>query len=309
MPAIFHSIDLSDINSFQHSLQKLFIGTIRINIVKGPYEFLQPLKRLTKVYHRFERTLWAMNTAILSIAVYALAEIVGLPDFMSFYYQDVPLLAASPAILSIIIGLAGATLIKRRKKADIFPLLGPELSEKARTAYDNRDVDSLPMQNLANEIKASLNKIKPSEILNSRQISDRAFAIVLISGAAILLAQSEIVTPSDFQSLADLRDKALSAFENVKPAESTNQEINLTGNLFGNPSLAVLNEKKMEIMLYPGIGTGSLARNTEPVERVFQQSQAGEAAAVPSELYIESLPPENKDIIKKYFTILSQLPF
>jgi hypothetical protein len=277
--------------------------------VKGPYEFLQPLKRLTKVYHRFERTLWAMNTAILSIAVYALAEIVGLPGFMNFYYQDVPLLATSPAILSIIIGLVGATLIKRRKKADIFPLLGPELSEKARTAYDNRDVDSLPMQNLANEIKVSLNKIKPSEILNSRQISDRAFAIVLISGAAILLAQSEIVTPSDFQSLADLRDKALSAFENVKPAESTNQEINLTGNLFGNPSLAVLNEKKMEIMLYPGIGAGSLARNTEPVERVFQQSQAGEAAAVPSELYIESLPPENKDIIKKYFTILSQLPF
>jgi hypothetical protein len=309
MPAIFHSIDLGGINSFQHSLQKLFIGTIRINIVKGPYEFLQPLKRLTKVYHRFERTLWAMNTAILSIAVYALAEIVGLPDFMSFYYQDVPLLAASPAVLSIIIGLAGATLIKRRKKADIFPLLGPELSEKARTAYDNRNVDSLPMQNLANEIKASLNKIKPSEILNSRQISGRAFAIVLISGAAILLAQSEIVTPSDFQSLADLRDKALSAFENVRPAESTNQEINLTGNLFGNPSLAVLNENKMEIMLYPGIGAGSLARNTEPVERVFQQSQAGEAAAVPSELYIESLPPENKDIIKKYFTILSQLPF
>lgn len=248
-----------------------------------------------------------MNAAILSIAIYALTEIIGLPGFMSFYYQDVPLLATSPAVISIILGLTGATLIKRRKKADIFPLLGPQLSEKARTAYDNRDVDSLPMQNLAKEIKASLNKIKPSEILNSRQISSRALAIVLISGAAILLAQSEIVTPSDFQSLADLRDKALSAFENEKPTQSTSQEINLTGNLFGNPSLAVLNENKMEIMLYPGIGVGSLARNTQPVERVFQQSQTGDAAAVPSELYIESLPPENKDIIKKYFTILSQL--
>jgi hypothetical protein len=127
MPAIFHSIDLGGINSFQHSLQKLFIGTIRINIVKGPYEFLQPLMRLTQAYHRFERTVWAMNAAILSIAVYALAEIIGLPGFMSFYYQDVLLLAASPAILSIILGLAGATLIKRRKKADIFPLLGPQL--------------------------------------------------------------------------------------------------------------------------------------------------------------------------------------
>lgn len=287
-------------------MQKLFIGTIRINIVKGSYEFLQPLSRLTRAYHRFERTVWAMNAAILSLAVYALTEIIGLPGFMSFYYQDFPLLATSPAVISIILGLTGATLIKRRKKADIFPLLGPQLSEKARTAYDNRDIDSLPMQNLAKETNASLNKIKASEILNSRQISSRALAIVIISGAAILLAQSEIVNPSDFQSLADLRDKALSAFENEKPAQSTSQEINLTGNLFGNPSLAVLNENKMEIMLYPGIGAGSIARNTQPVERVFQQSQTGEAAAVSSELYIESLPPENKDIIKKYFTILSQ---
>jgi hypothetical protein len=274
--------------------------------VKGPYEFLQPLSRLTQAYLRFERTIWAMNAAIISIAVYALAEIIGLPGFMSFYYQDVSLLAASPAVLSIIIGLAGATLIKRRKKADIFPLLGPQLSEKAKTAYDNRDVDSLPMQDLAGEIKASLNKIKPSDILNSRRISSRAFTIVIISGAAILLAQSEIVNPSDFQSLADLRDRALSAFENEMPAQGTSHEINLTGNLFGNPSLAVLNENKMEIMLYPGIGAGSLARNTEPVERVFSQSKGGDATAVPSELYIESLPPENKDIIKRYFTILSQ---
>jgi len=262
--------------------------------------------KLTRAYHRFERTVWAMNAAILSIAFYALAEVIGLPGFMSFYYRDAPLLAASPAILSIILGLTGATLIKRRKKTDIFPLLGPQLSEKVRTAYDNRDTDSLPMHNLAKEIKTSLNKIKPSEILNSRQISSRAFAIVLISAAAILLAQSDIVTPSDFQSLADMRDKVISAFENAAPAQSAGQERNLTGNIFGNPSLAILSENKMEIMLYPGIGAGSLARSTQPVEHVFAQSQAGEAAAVPSELYIESLPPENKDIIKRYFAILSQ---
>ena len=247
-----------------------------------------------------------MNAAIISISVYAMAEIIGIPAFMSFYYQDVILLATLPAIISIIIGLVTASIIKRRKKADIFALLGQQLSEKTRTAYDNRDVDSLPMQELAAEIRSNLNKIKTSDILNSRRISGRAFVIVIISGAAIFLAQSEIISPSDFQSLADLRDQAISAFEGETPTESAGQEINLTGNLYGNPSLAVLNENKMEIVLYPGIGAGSLARNTEPVERVFSQSQAGDATAVPSELYIESLPPENKDIIKKYFTILSQ---
>jgi hypothetical protein len=274
--------------------------------MNGPYDFLTSISRLMAAYRRFEWAVWALNAAILSIALYALAEILGIPALMSFYYQDFLPLAASPALLSIIIGTIGATLLKRRKKADIFPLLGPELSEKAKTAYDNRDVDNLPMQSLAKELKVSLAGIKPSQILDKRQIRNRTIVAVLLSVVAILLAQSEIVTPADFQSLVDLKDKAVGAFQNEPTAHTSNSERNLSGNLFGNPSLAVLNENKLDLVLTPGVGAGSIARNTEPIQRVFQQSQAGEAAAVPSELYIESLPPQNKEIIKKYFTILSE---
>jgi len=275
--------------------------------MNGPYDFLASISRLRAAYRRFEWAVWALNATIFSIALYALAEILGLPAFMSFYYQDFLPLAASPALLSIIIGTIGATLLKRRKKADIFPLLGPELSEKAKTAYDNRDVDNLPMQSLAKELKVSLVGIRPLQILDKRRISNRAIVTVILSVIAILLAQSEIVTPADFQSLIDLKDKAVGAFQTEPAAPpNTNSERNLSGNLFGNPSLAVLNENKLDLVLTPGVGAGSIARNTEPVQRVFQQSQTGEAAAVPSELYIESLPPQNKEIIKKYFTILSQ---
>ncbi len=277
--------------------------------MNGSYEFLAPLTRLIKEYQRFEMVIAALNAAIISIAIYALAQFFGLPAFMSFYWQDFLPLAASPAIISVILGFAGAMLIKRRKRTDIFPLLGPELSEKARTAYDNREVDSLPMQSLARDLKASLSKIRPSEILNRRQISTRTIMAVVLSGITIFIAQSQIsadITPADLQSLSDLRDRALGVFQNETPSQVSKN--NLTGNLYGKPSLAVLNEDKMELMLYPGIGAGSRARSTEPVERAFQPSPAGEAAAVPSELYIESLPPENKEIIKRYFTILSQTP-
>lgn len=275
--------------------------------MNGPYDFLTSISQLLKAYRRFEWAVWALNATIFSIALYALAEILGLPALMSFYYQDSLPLAASPALLSIIIGTIGATLLKRRKKIDVFPLLGPELSEKAKTAYDNRDVDNLPMQSLAKELKVSLVGIRPLQILDKRRISNRAIVTVILSVIAILLAQSEIVTPADFQSLIDLKDKAVGAFQTEPAAPpNTNSERNLSGNLFGNPSLAVLNENKLDLVLTPGVGAGSIARNTEPVQRVFQQSQTGEAAAVPSELYIESLPPQNKEIIKKYFTILSQ---
>ncbi len=286
--------------------RKLLIQTVRINAMNGPYDFLAPLARLAKAYRRFERAVWALNAVIISIAIYALAEVLGIPTLMSFYYQDFLPLATSPAILSIILGIVGATLLKRRKKADVFPLLGPQLSEKARTAYDNRNVDSLPMQNLAKELKLSLVGIKTSQIFNRRQISNRAVIIALLSIMAIFLAQSDIVAPADFQSLVDLKDRAVGAFQNEPPARTSSSQENLSGNLFGKPSLAVLNENKLPLVLSPGVGAGSIARNTEPVQRVFQQSQVGEAAAVPSELYIESLPPQNREIIKKYFTILSE---
>ncbi len=274
--------------------------------MKGPYEFLQPLKRLMDAQQQHERNIVLLNAALLSIAIYCLALVIGVPAFMNFYYQDSLLLARSPAILSIILGLAAARLIKMRRRTDIFHLLGEKLSEKARTGYDNSDLESLPMQSLAQELKVSLNSIKPTTILDSREIKSRALFLVILLGAATILSKSDIVNPSDFQALTEIRDKALSAFEDNAEEESPSHEINLTGNIFGRPSLAVLNENKMDIMLYPGMGAGSLARNTDPIERAFQKSQVGEVTAVPSELYIESLPPENRDIIKRYFLILSE---
>lgn len=273
--------------------------------MNGPYEFLIPLDRLRAAYSRFERAIWLLNAAIISIAFYALAELLGLPAFANFYWQDFLPLAASPAILSLALGVLFATLIQRRKKTDIFSLLGQGLSEKARTGYDNRDVASLPMQGLAADLKISLTRMKPSEILNRRQINLRVIFAVLLSGITIFIAQSQInadITPADFRSLSDLKDRAAGLFQNDTPSKET--KANLTGNIYGKPSLAVLNEAKLELQLSPGIGAGSRARSAQPTEHLFQQSQAGDATAVPSELYIESMPPQNKEIIRKYFTIL-----
>jgi len=220
-----------------------------------------------------------------------LAQILGLPAFMSFYWQDFLPLAASPAIISIILGIAGAMLVKRRKRSDLFPLLGQELSEKAKTAYDNRDIDSLPMQSLAREVKAGLSQIKPSEIFNQRRISTRVILAVALSGVTIFIAQSQIsadITPADLQSLSDLRDKAMSVFQNETPIQGS--KTNLTGNLYGKPSLAVLNEAKLELMLYPGMGAGSRARSAEPVERAFQPSRPGRRLRFPPSFTSRAFP-------------------
>jgi hypothetical protein len=274
--------------------------------VKGPYEFLIHIRKLQQAYGRFRLAVFVLNALIISIVFYALFLLIGLPAFTAFYWQDSVLLSTLPVSISLMLGLFSAALVRRRKKSEFFDVLGPELSEKARTAYDNREVKSVLMESLAEDLKSRLSKIKPSQILDLRQIKYRIAAAVLLAGATIFIAQSQIsadITPADFQAISDIRDRALDMLQN-EPSGPASQ-VNLSGNIYGNPSLAILNEAKLELVLYPGLGAGSMSQRSEPLDRLFSQSSPSEAAAVPSELYIESLPPQNKEIIKRYFELLS----
>lgn len=291
-----------------HLPRNYLFRLFEINVVNRPYEFLIYLHRLRAAYDRFELYIWALNTAVIAIAIYSVILLIGIPAFTGFYWRDSPILANSPAILSLLLGALIATILKRRGRSDLFGLLGPELSEKARTGYDNMDKESLPMQSLAEDLKRSLSRVNPSKIFNWRQLRLRAALAVLLAGAMIFIAQSQIsadITPNDFQSISDLRDRVTGIFQNQTPSQRPSST-NLSGNIYGKPSLAVLNENKLQLELYPGIGAGSMARNTTPTDRLFQQSQPGEAAAVPSDLYIESLPPQNREIIKRYFENLAE---
>jgi hypothetical protein len=238
--------------------------------------------------------------------IYSAFLLLGLPAFTKFYWQDFLPLAQSPAVLSVILGTTIATFIKRRSRSDLFARLGPELSEIVKTAYDNRNNSSLPMQSLAEEVKSRLAGVKSSHFLDWRRVHVRIGLAALFLGTAIFIAHSQIsadISPADFQSISDLKDKALGLFENQ--TTSQNPKVNLSGNIYGKPSLAVLNETKLQLQLYPGAESGSMPVRSEPQNNLFTQSPPGEVKAVPTELYIESLPAENREIIKKYFLMLS----
>jgi hypothetical protein len=289
------------------SARKLFIWTSQIIIVKGSYEFLADLSRLKKEFDRFDSLIWLLNAAVTSIAIYSAFLLLGLPAFTKFYWQDFLPLAQSPAMLSILLGAVIATFVKKRTRSDLFGRLGPELSEKVKTAYDNRDIFTLPMQSLAMDVKNRLRKVKSSQFLNWRRIHVRIGLTALLLGAAIFIAHSQIsadISPADFRSISDLKDKALGLFQNQSNPQ--NPKVNLSGNIYGKPSLAVLNETKLQLQLYPGTESGSMSVKSEPQNYLFSQSPPGEVKTVPTELYIESLPPENREIIKRYFEALAK---
>lgn len=274
--------------------------------MNSSYEFLPQLERLRSAYTRFESALWLLNAAIISTAFYAVTLLLGLPAFTKFYWQDIFLLAQLPAVISIAFGLHAANLIKQRRRADFYTILGPDLSEKARAAYDNRASDTIFMQHLAAELRASLAAINPSRILQWRLVNTRVLTLAIATATTIFIAQSQIsadITPADLRSLSDLKDQVQGIF-GEKPQPHV-QNVNLSGEIYGKPSLATLQENKLQLELYPGLSPGSKTTPSEQVNRNFQQSQAVEASAVPSQLYIESLPPQNKEIVKRYFESLA----
>jgi hypothetical protein len=276
--------------------------------VKRSYEFLADLRRLEIEYNRFESIIWILNATVISIAIYAAFLLLGLPAFTRFYWQDFLPLAQSPAIIAVLMGAVTATLIKKRTKSNIFDRLEPELSEKALTAYDNQNLSTIPMQSLATDVKIRLSSVKSSQILNWQRAHKKIGLIALLLGTAIFITHSQIsadISPADFQSISDLRDKALGLFQNESSFQNPSK-VNLSGNIYGKPSLAVLSETKLELQLYPGMGAGSVAVKSEPENHLFSQGPLSEAKAVPTELYIESLPPENREIIKRYFEALAK---
>ena len=197
-----------------------------------PYEFIIYLSRLRAAYSRFGLYIWALNAAVVAIAIYVIALFIGIPAFTEFYWRDSLILANLPAFLSLALGALIADLVGKRNKSDLFRLLGPELSEKARTGYDNRDKESLPMQSLAEDLKRSLSKVQPSKIFDWRQIRLRAVLAILLAGATIFIANSQIsadITPNDFQSVSDLRDRAMGLFKNETPSHSPSS-VNFSGN-------------------------------------------------------------------------------
>lgn len=273
--------------------------------MKGSYEFLADLRRLRRDSERFDTLIWLLNAAVSSIAIYSAFLLLGLPAFTKFYWQDFLPLAQSPAVLSVLLGASMATFVKRRARSDFCGRLGPELSEIVKTAYDNRDINTLPMQSLAREAKGKLVKINSSQFLNWRRVHFRIGLTALLLGTAIFIAHSQIsadISPADFQSISGLKDKALGLFQNQ--SASQNPKVNLSGNIYGKPSLAVLNETKLQLQLYPGAESGSMPVKSETQNNLFMQSPPGEVKAVPTELYIESLPAENREIIKRYFVML-----
>lgn len=284
----------------------------------GSYEFLEDLRRLSAAYSRLEEGLYLLNSGILATLIYIAALYLGIPAFFGFYWHG-SILAAVPALVSLLLGLLGGKVLAGRSRYDLFSHLDEAISEKTKAAYDNRSSDSVVMQSLAEEVRRCLSTVGAADLMNSRRLhlgkrsvpafQAKAGALFLLLASAAVFAHSpgDDAPPQPFSTLSDLRDRAMALFADEELPEEAGSSTGISGEIYGKPSLAVLEEVNLELVLYPGSAAGFRSRETDPVDRLFTISEPGEGVAVPTDQYIESLPPQHREIIKRYFENLATI--
>lgn len=268
------------------------------------YEFLIDLKRLSDACRGFEIRVSVLEALAIAIAVYIIFIPLGLVAYFRFYWSGTPLEHA-PVAASLILGAIVSQIIRRRRRISVFDLFEEELSEKAKAAYDNRFHDSIVMRSLAQELRHTLSGIGERDILDTSRLYRRVVLVFAMLALAVVVSSSisEEITPANLGVVGGIRDLTEDLLSSKKPVSEIRDNVSI----YGKPSLAVLSETRLELELYPGSGVGSRARPTEATERLFREGPPGQGVAVPSEVYIESLPPKHREIIRRYFTLLGEV--
>ncbi|MCK5109688.1 MAG: hypothetical protein KAR25_08350, partial [Methanosarcinales archaeon] len=76
--------------------------------------------------------------------------------------------------------------------------------------------------------------------------------------------------------------------------------------IYGKPSVAVIEGTSIELMMFSDAGVGQSARRTDSDQVNFISGTVYAATPVSSETYIDKLPEENRDLIKAYFMTMAE---
>ncbi|WP_342305317.1 hypothetical protein [Methanolobus sp. ZRKC5] len=186
----------------------------------------------------------------------------------------------------------------------------PNLQEKLRTAYDNRDTDNIIVKDLLNIVSSGISKVQSSAFLRRRRLT-LGLVLILISASTLgIIMSNDIRTgvgPDDFEKL--LEDAGLLPDDDNTPDDlyDIDDQTSDTGdsgneNLTGETAIIVVEGTEVDLTLPPGTGTGfSNQQEAEEADEDFDQSSPYEISIISSQAYYEELPEGYESVIKSYF--------
>ena len=212
-----------------------------------------------------------------------------------------PLYAFLPAIVYFFI--SGRSKMKRNKVRIVENKYEP-LKEKLRTAADNIDLDNPVVDELQNEVIQDMKHVSTAEFLQTKKVSYKVFASIILSFIIVFTSTFDV----RLLDLKTLFGNLPEVMDNLGIRRSPNAfiEVNTTEDIYGESSLAVLGNKKLDIKIQPVSFEISVREEGDIQEKRFDEIFPRDVDVEGAAAFEENVPQEQQELVKSYFRKLAK---
>ncbi len=193
---------------------------------------------------------------------------------------------------------------KRKKSQDVVEDTYPELKDRLKTAYDNRNTD--PGNFIAAELKTSVSRdiegVASADLVDRKRIG-YSLAAILVAGLFLGVIFFTGFTSSF--SPGDIYDRFPNGTITQPPLDENTSTNNSSSIPTEAPPIAAEPGVDIDVTLPPGAGTGP-GDMLEGAENNFTPSTPYPPESLSSQHFYDTLPAGYEDVIKDYFKKLAE---
>lgn len=248
-------------------------------------DFLEKLLKIQSEFFKRMRLLFILDLLSIFSISYALFIIFQAEYLLqkTSLYPQFPV-AFIPPVLAFIIAIIGAFLLHRKDRKKNVTLLTenkyPELKEKLRTAYDNKDETNVIVESLKSLVSELLAGVSASKLLSGRVIATKIILVIIfIFLAALVSFNPDYRVPPDTlnnisTAVTGTIGNATGVFVTGPPVDNNKAGTTGQGDIFGKPDIAPIQGKPVDLSLKQGEGLGNTPSEYKPEQNQFIKSAA-----------------------------------
>jgi len=255
-------------------------------------EFLDKLLKIQSDYFRRRQFLFILDLISVFSIFYAISLIFSVQYFLenssSLTFIPISIIKIMPPVLALMIAIISSFLLHRNDhKINVNLLIenkDPELKEKLRTAYDNRNESNVIVESLKNLVSSELTVVSGASLISTGVVVTKIILVaIFIGGAAeVSFHPDQFVIPPDtisnnFKNITGIgegtgNETLLVPVGPIQNMQNTGSKG--TGEIIGKPKIASLEGKNIDLSLHAGIGTGFVPTAPNQQLNQFIRSQA-----------------------------------
>ncbi len=287
------------------------------------YRFTGMLSELGGFSGKLGRYYALLDVILVFMASYALviftgihqicAEVAGV-DIITF--SEIGMEIAAPAVCAILLAVAAMVPISillamftRRRRDGVCASVGaayPGLDEPLKTAYDNRGIENVVVDDLTEMVTAEMDEIAYSSFLNRKRITSRVVLIILL---ALFIVSLAVANFSVVESIDGVKLPVFGEGEGdvgIGGSGDTIEGVGTggSGDIYGEPSVASIEGTNLDLTMYTGIGSEfSIREVSETAAQEFTESPTFPVEAAGSGTSQERIA--DADLVGRYFEELA----